>query len=64
MVFVEDLQLQFCWPNYCVFMPFCGAVLHFVELGLQDKTAIIFLVMWLEEEVVVDRSLYDCSQLY
>lgn len=58
MVLIEDVQLKFGWPNNSIFVLFCGTVLHFVEPGLQDKTAI--LAMWLEEEVVVDHSLHDC----
>lgn len=60
---MEDVQLEFYLPNNGVFVPFCGAVLHFVEPGLQDKITIILLVMWLEEEVVVDHGLCDCSPL-
>lgn len=61
-VLMEDVQLKFGWPNNGVFVSFCGAVLHFVEPGLRDKT-VVLLAMRLEEAVVVDHSLHDCSQL-
>lgn len=57
---MENVRSELGVPNDGVFV----CILWNLDPKIKKKTLIKLLVMWLEEEVVVDHNWCDCSQSY